>query len=261
MSKPTGYVIYRGPSQLDGAPIVAIALTSSTNRKTGNMVQTYILRDDVKPTEALRTGADASICGDCKHRPILGGACYVVVAQGPTVVYKTFKAGKYPDLADSVIGDITMPLLIQSLGINRMVRLGTYGDPMAVPAWIWEALVSRASGRTGYTHQWRNLEIPSAQRERIMGLTMASVDDPREAETASAQGLRYFRIRRADEALRPREFVCPASEEANKVRTCATCGACSGTQARTAHGEAKGGSPVIIVHGAKASRYIAIRSA
>ena len=94
MRKPTGFVIYEGQSLLDGAPIVAIALTGSSNPKTGDMVQTYILRQDVRPAEALRTGQDASICGDCKHRPLLGGACYVVVAQGPTVVWKGYKAGK-----------------------------------------------------------------------------------------------------------------------------------------------------------------------
>lgn len=256
--KPTGYVIYRGPSMLDGAPIVAIAITSSANVKTGNMVQTYIMREDVAPLAALKSGADASICGDCKHRPISGGACYVRVDQGPTVVYKALLRGNYP------AAPTTLPEwsdFAQGLGAGRMVRLGTYGDPMAVPAYVWQALTARAAGVTGYSHQWRNAAIPEAQRAAIMRLCMASADDPREAEVASAQGLRYFRIRRADESLRPREFICPASQEAGMVRTCATCGACNGTRAQTASGEAKGGSPVIVVHGAKKGRYIAIRAA
>lgn len=79
--KPTGFVIYEGPSVLDGAPIVAIAVTASDNRKTGNMVQTYILRRDVHPSEALRTGDDASIRGDCKHRPALGGASRMITVR------------------------------------------------------------------------------------------------------------------------------------------------------------------------------------
>ena len=48
---PNGAIIYRGPSLLDGKPIVVIAVglnSSSKNRKTGNMLQTYILRDDIK---------------------------------------------------------------------------------------------------------------------------------------------------------------------------------------------------------------------
>ena len=64
MANPTGYVIYRGPSLLDGAPIVAIATMQTSNRKTGNMVQTWILREDVSPVEASKAGADASVCGD-----------------------------------------------------------------------------------------------------------------------------------------------------------------------------------------------------
>jgi hypothetical protein len=92
MKKPTGYVIYRGPSLLDGTPIVAVALLGSSNRKTGNMVQTYILRDDMRPTLAVQTGADSAICGNCKHRPFLGGACYVNIGQAPAAVFKAYQS-------------------------------------------------------------------------------------------------------------------------------------------------------------------------
>ncbi len=245
--KPTGYVIYRGPSMLDGAPIVAIALTGSANRKTGDMVQTYILRQADRPTDAVRTGADVSICGGCKHRPFNGGACYVVVAQGPTVVWKGYAAGKYPD----AMGAATV-----RLGAGRMVRLGTYGDPAAVPANVWQRLTRLASGHTGYTHQWQNQELPSAHREAIASLCMASVDSLGEALKARLMGLRYFRIRTATEPMAAREFICPASDEAGKRATCATCGACSGTR-----DNGRGGSAVIIVHGTKARRFAAQRAA
>ena len=62
------FIFYRGASQIDGAPIVGIATVNSGNRKTGVMVQTWIIRDDVHPVVASRTGADASICGNCPHR-------------------------------------------------------------------------------------------------------------------------------------------------------------------------------------------------
>ena len=62
------FVFYDGPSALDGAPIIGIAVLRSDNRKTGDMVQTYILRADTHPVDALRDGSDASICGDCPHR-------------------------------------------------------------------------------------------------------------------------------------------------------------------------------------------------
>lgn len=72
-TKPLGYILYEGPSMIDGAPIVVIVnkIDGSDNAKTGAMVQTFIIRSDVAPVEALATGADVSICGDCEHRPIL----------------------------------------------------------------------------------------------------------------------------------------------------------------------------------------------
>ena len=58
MKKPSGYVIYDGPSLIDGKPIIAIAITKkSTNSKTGGMVQTYIIRKDIDPRQANKSGA------------------------------------------------------------------------------------------------------------------------------------------------------------------------------------------------------------
>ena len=60
-----GVVFYEGPSMLDGKPIVAIATPSTENRKTGDMIQTWILRRNIDPVRALaievhdRFGVDA----------------------------------------------------------------------------------------------------------------------------------------------------------------------------------------------------------
>lgn len=246
MTTPRGFIIYRGASLIDGAPIVAVAITArSRNEKTGNMVQTYILADNgERPSANVQTGADVSICGDCKHRPANGGACYVVVAQGPTAVFKSLMAGKYPR--------ITSDRDIAALGVGRVVRLGTYGDPAAVPSSVWAALVSHAAGRTGYTHQWRNLRGASVLD--YQRLVMASADTPDELAEAQAQGWRTFRVRLETEALAPRESVCPASAEAGKKVTCAQCRMCDGTAS------GKRGSIAIYAHGGKASRYIGIRA-
>ena len=64
---PLGIVLYEGPSMLDGAPIVAIATgikSRAGNVKTGDMVQVFILRQDMSPNEAQRKGTDGAVCGD-----------------------------------------------------------------------------------------------------------------------------------------------------------------------------------------------------
>ena len=74
--KFTGIILYEGPSVIDGGPIVVIAnriAHASGNEKTGAMVQTFIIRRDMRPLQALATGADQSICGTCIHRPANGG--------------------------------------------------------------------------------------------------------------------------------------------------------------------------------------------
>jgi hypothetical protein len=195
---PNSAVLYRGPSELDGAPIVVVLTgfaNGSRNAKTGDMLQTWIMRDDVHPVDALK-GADASICGACPHRPAVGGACYVQVGKAPSNIWKAAQAGRYRtfDVWDT-----------QTAGANRVVRLGAYGDPAAAPLWVWQALTARASAWTGYTHQWRTAP-------HLMGLCMASADSLAEAIEARAMGWRTFRVRTADETVAPRlEFICPAS--------------------------------------------------
>ena len=81
--KQKGFILYDGPSVLDGAPIVVIATLETSNAKTGAMVQTWILRGDIEPHQAVKTGEDASVCGNCPQRHNTGGACYVMTHQAP----------------------------------------------------------------------------------------------------------------------------------------------------------------------------------
>ena len=101
--KPLGYIAYEGRSRIDGRPIVVIINKidkASANDKTGALIQSFILRSDVPPMEAIHTGTDRSICGDCEHRPILAKQtgrppCYVAVWQAPRSVYDAYKRGRY----------------------------------------------------------------------------------------------------------------------------------------------------------------------
>ena len=83
-------IIYKGPSLIDGSPIIAIATLNSSNSKTGAMVQTWIMRSDIEPHHAIKTGADISVCGDCPHRPANNGSCYVLTFQAPLSIYRAF---------------------------------------------------------------------------------------------------------------------------------------------------------------------------
>lgn len=235
IAKVSSAVIYEGPSLIDGAPIVAIAIVSSSNAKTGNMVQTYILRADLAPIEAVKTGADASICGGCVHRGDgtgKGRTCYVNLGQGPRSVYVTYRAGKYRTAAAS---DIT------AIGAGRMVRLGTYGDPAAVPVSVWHALLAESTGHTGYTHQWRSERLGAPLR----GLVMASCETAADVQASARKGFTgSFRVLPRGDMPQPSE-VCPASAEGGKTMLCSDCGRCDG----------KGGAVAIVAHGATAGRY------
>ena len=221
--KINGAILWEGTSSYDGQPIAVIMTgiaQASTNRKTGDMIQTYILRQDISPIEAVKTGDDVSICGDCKHRPILSkdngeARCYVNVGQGATMVWKTYKAGKYPKIT---------PEQARELVKGRNVRFGTYGDPCVAPIEVFQNLASTCKGRTGYTHRWRDTDFDMAWAN----LVMASVDNLWEQVTAVALGMRYFRVQIGDLEPLQGEVKCPASKEAGMKTTCTNCRLCSG---------------------------------
>jgi hypothetical protein len=232
--RPNGVILWRGVSLLDGkTPIVCIAVgtrTKSSNRKTGAMVQTYILRADMFPMEAVSTCADGGICGGCIHRKQPNGrrTCYVNIGQGPTVVYKTFLAGGYPEVTPEVAAELVA---------GKFVRLGTYGDPAAVPVAVWQNLVSTAGGYTGYTHQWRSVKFSALGK-----LCQASCETAADVAKAHARGFSgTFRVLPVLSDVPAAALHCPASAERGKAVQCVECRACNGTQDVVihAHGPAK----------------------
>lgn len=230
-------IIYRGPSMIDGAPIVAIATYSKRNSKTGTFVQTYILREDLDPRAANKSGADRSICGDCPLRGVPSQdpgrklakdrGCYVRIDQGPLLVWKAYRRGIYP---------VATAADTRAIGAGRMVRLGTYGDPAAVPRWIWDDLIAQARGFTGYSHNDPN--------GTLRALCMQSADSHEQAKAAWRKGIRTFRVVTGlDHIDRENEVLCPASAEAGKRSTCAECKLCAGTTTRSPK------SVAIVAHG------------
>lgn len=218
MKKYNSAVFYRGPSELDGKPIIGIISglgRGSSNVKTGETYQTYIIRDDLSPIDAIRSGADKSVCGDCQHRSGSDGrSCYVQVQNAPTSLWKI--RDTLPNLgSDSA-----------RFAPEIMVRLGSYGDPAALPDLILRGLVYHRRW-LGYTHQWR--DIPQARVKFLQSVLMASVDSAEERRKAEDRGWRTFRVMRHSE-LRADETLCPASKEAGYRATCLDCGLCDGAR-------------------------------
>ena len=215
---PLGVVLHRGRSPFaDGAYVVIALLGKSSNEKTGGMIQTYIIVDDAaKPTETVKAGTDGIVCGDCPLRGILGKmgrACYVNLGQGPRAVHEAYRAGKYAEYD---------PAQHDQFFAGKMIRFGTYGEPVLIPIDMVRHLAGLAAGWTGYTHQWSKPEF-AAYRDFFM----ASVHDARGAEHAKHLGWRFFRSGVGATATKG-EIVCPASAEAGKRITCEQCGICNG---------------------------------
>lgn len=217
---------------IDGSPIVVVAIVKSNNAKTGpTMVQTYIIRSDMDPLTASKTGADYTICGSCIHRgkptddpkkkQAVDRSCYVTLYQGVLQVYKAFKRSAYP---------VATPEEIKRIGQGRMVRLGTYGDPAAVESRVWDSLLSEAVGHTGYSHQsgTKGIRVNYSQ-------VMVSADSRKSAQGYHLNKIRTFRVipvstweERGKAALLSSEILCPASKEMNYKTTCDKCKLCAG---------------------------------
>ena len=239
-------IIYAGPSLIDGSPILCIAVYSNRNRKTGAVLHTYILRADMNPLQANKTGADYAICGNCPHRGAPSSdpsrktaenrSCYVVLFQGPLGVYKGVQRGIYPTISGHAA--------IAAIGASRTVRLGMYGDPAAVPSYVWDSLLSQCAGHMAYSHQ---SAIAGADfRSDIM---MESAETETEARAAWAQGNRTFRVvASVADIVAGKEILCPASEEAGRKTNCNSCKLCGGASI-------KAKSIAIPVHGAGAGHF------
>ena len=193
MKNPNGYILWEGISRIDGkTPIVVIATgfkTPTSNPKTGDMIQTWIICRDTHPTEAINSGEDKGICGECPHRKIDGKRTCYVNQMSIGAVYKAYKKGNYST-------DISLFGLWRNTEAfrGRRVRIGTYGDPLAVPILLWWVITRETAGHTGYTHQWRQEFEHEWTMRQYQKVCMASVDSEEERLEAEALGGRTFRV-------------------------------------------------------------------
>jgi hypothetical protein len=250
-----GYVVWEGLSPFTGDPIALIATgfkKPTDNGKTGFMVQTWIIRTDMHPQEAVDSGGDNAVCANCvlaggesveawkrpgsmgrgsrkrkKVKKVRGlkrtkRVCYVQVSfMGPGAVYKTYKAGGYPKLDFNEIAD--------AFALGAPLRIGSYGEPTAVPEAVWREALKYQRAWTGYTHQWND---PRFQGFR--DFCMASVDTVDESIYAQkVLGWSTYRLGGPeDPPMDGLEIVCPYEREAGLERRlqCDSCGHCTGRE-------------------------------
>lgn len=219
ITPPTGYVLWEGQSPFNQQPIVAVLTVRSSNRKTGDIPQVWILHRDLHPSQALATGWDESICGDCQHRGDGTGknrSCYVEIGKAPAAVWRAYQRGSYP-AAD---GWHRVAMLARISG--RAIRRGAYGDPGMLPADVVQRLNrEHDGGHRGYTHQWQY-----SWASWTAGTFMASCDHPTDVVAASAGGWRTFQVVAQGQGGTIGR-VCPATVTGSQAQ-CATCTQCDG---------------------------------
>lgn len=217
-----GATVWSGASRINSEPIVLVVTglyTPSHNPKTGVMCQTWVLNQQVHPFEAIHNGKDQSVCGECPMRKQEDGKrlCYVnPMTLGQ--VYNSYQKGRYPQASFT---DCYSTLL------HRPLRIGSYGDPAAVPIKIWtdwvDLLKERKIGWTGYTRQWLNPENDPLKR-----ILMASVFTEQEQNLAQQMGWRTYRIVEKTASPVAGSILCPGSFEAGYAKTCEKCLLCNG---------------------------------
>lgn len=225
--KANGYILHEDKQRI----VIATGFNrASKNAKTGSMIQIWILTKSENPLDAIKSGSDAAVCGDCPLRGTLGKgrACYVNLGQAPLAVWRAWQRGSYPQLSSTTNA-------LFDLFTGRAVRFGAYGDPAFMPFYLVAQIAAASKSHTGYTHQWRN-PLFSAFKAFIM----ASADSVELAREAQGLGWRTFRVTPIGSlVLDKREIEC-----ANTTHgiSCEACGLCNGSSSAK--------SIVIEAHGA-----------
>ena len=234
---------------------------ASRNTGTGDMLQLYILRADMMPEAARHTGADAAICGTCPMRGRIVSldeardiaatlptsqrsqlikriktaqdkgqdtinierACYVIVSQAPTIIFKAYKRGLYCEAT---------PEQAAQYVLGRALRIGAYGDSAALPIGVVDPLADAADTVTNYTHSGC---YDMSRAKQLAQFTMLSADNLKQAERYWKSGARTFRVssdwtlidgvRRLND-IADGESQCPKT--ISKQVSCVGCGLCDG---------------------------------
>lgn len=216
------YLAYDEKSNFNDTAIIAIRTENSGNKKTGNIPQTYFLLKHTKPQQAIKEKKSNAICGLC---PLIA-ICYVLAFQGPTQIWKSFKAGKF---------SLKKPNKV------KVQRIGAYGDAGSIPDETLQEIEKLADVNLNYTH--------SAEKAPwLKGRAMASVESESKASYYQKKGWKTFRIKEEHESKMDNEVVCPFE---TKQIQCMDCKLCTGNKVNV----------VVTLHGSKVkqNKFIALK--
>jgi hypothetical protein len=212
------YLVWEGASLIDGSPIFLVLtgfVYPTPNRRTGRLLQSWILQQEFLPTYAAKQGFDTGICGSCPMKMSQTGSCYVQLGNVNNI-YRKYIAGTYQKLGAKEISMIER--------YRYPIRIGSYGDPTAVPFDVWQPLILASNKWTGYSHFWSKCD------ERWKKYLMASVQTSSEAKQAQNQGWRTFRIIAPNAPLSNNEIICRNAED-DRTR-CEDCFLCDGSSSK-----------------------------
>lgn len=200
----------------------------STNGKTGDGVQIWILPLEwvVKGTTAMED--DSASCMDCPHSKSAGRSCYVRKANSERGLKSKVRSLHFSYKKGTLdIRHIVEATREVSNCAGKFIRFGAYGEPVLIGESIVRELTTVADEWTGYTHQWYQPAYSWSSK-----YFMASVETDALQAKAELKGYRTFRVRSKNDEIKAREVSCPASKEAGNKTTCNKCGLCKGTSSQ-----------------------------
>jgi hypothetical protein len=194
---------------------VAIATTETSNAKTGDMIQIWIMDRNLHPVESIRSGKDATLqCAGC---PLASGSGCYVSPLPLMAIWRKFTRNEYPHL------NLFSPEWA-TFWAGKSVRFGAYGNPSLLPLCVVESIATSARRHTGYFHNWQEL---SSEEAKAYGRFFMASCEPWNVAKANALGLRTFTVLPAGAAVPEGSLECLAD---SKGLTCAECGLCDGTE-------------------------------
>jgi hypothetical protein len=203
-------IIYEGITGGQRYAVIATGITTtSSNSKTGNMIQIWIVLADIDPVVGVQSGLDAAtVCRGCPFAS--GNGCYVNVGQAPLAIWRAYRTGKYKHISDTDWG----------IFAGRKVRFGAYGNPSLIPLAIVKRIADLSAGWTGYYHDWHNM--PRSMAIAYGHYFMASTETSSSLAMAQALRLRTFHV----SPVKPAGSLECLSETHNIK--CADCLLCAG---------------------------------